>query len=384
MTILYEPVCHGAEHAPFNAALLATTLEAYPRRAVTFLAEPTHLGEVRALLDRAAANAILWQPLDIAPRDCRAFRARLPYEWRVVSTVLGIAAKIRGMRVIACAVTHAGLAALECQLLARAFATNVAIVHHSGLSATLGSRSTRALLRWTAGGRIRHVVLGRSILRAVTAAMPAARGLSSIRHPYLFPPVDLARSAWPAGEPPRFGFLGLASADKGFDRFCRVAASVSQQSPDEVARPRFELVGRLDAASRDALATLDPKRYVEIGSDCGPMPRTVYEARAGAITYAILPYAATHDLASSGAILDAFARATPCIALRTPLFADYFSLMGDIGYLCADEEELTAVVRGIVRCPPLERYAAQRRAILERRVLFTPRYVARELRQALS
>ncbi len=384
MTILYEPVCRGAEHAPFNAALLATTLEAYPRRAVMFLAEPEHLGEVRALLDRTTANAIVWQPLDIAPRDCRAFRARLPYEWRVVAEVLGVAARVRGMRVIACAVTHAGLAALEGQLLTRAWTTSVAVVHHSGLSATLGSRSTRALLRWTAGGRIRHVVLARSILRTATDAMPGARGIASIRHPYLFPPVDLARSAWPAGEPPRFGFLGLASEDKGFDRFCRVAAAASQALPENAVRPRFELVGRLDSASRDALATLDPGGHVEIGSRNGPMARSLYEARADALAYAILPYAPTHDLASSGAILDAFGRATPCIALRTPLFEEYFSLMGDIGYLCADERELTAVVRDIVRCRPLERYAAQRRAIVERRVLFTPRYVARELRQVLS
>jgi len=381
MTILYEPVCHGAEHAPFNAAMLATARAAFPYREVSFFSEPSHARAVHELLDRATARAVSWNPIDIAPRACRRASARFPYEWRIVSEVLARSRGSEISQIVACAVTHAGLAALQCQLLTRARYTTVAVVHHSGLASTLGSRSTLALLRWTAGGRLRHIVLGRSIHRAVANRLPAACDMRSMRHPYLFP--DVAASPWPAGGPMRFGFLGLASADKGFDRFCRLANRVSQHAGTAAGRPRFELIGRLDAASRSGLAALDPAGVVEIGSDHAPMPREDYEQRVRELTYAVLPYSQDHALASSGAILDAFAHAKPCIALRTPLFEEYFSAMGDIGYLCEDEEEMTGTVSRIAAGGPEAeaRYLAQRRNIIAAREIFNPRRVANELRR---
>ncbi len=382
MTILYEPVCHGAEHAPFNAAMLTTVLEAFPHQKVSFFSEPGHAAAVRELVDRATARNISWRSVAIAPRSCRDPRARLPFEWRVVSEVLRTLNGPEIPQVVACAVTHAGLAALQCQLLARARSATVAVVHHSGLASTLGSRSTQALLRWTAGGRLRHVVLGDSIHRAVADRLPASCDMRSMRHPYLFP--ETTASPWPAGEPLRFGFLGLASVDKGFDRFSRLANRVSRQGDHRAGRLRFELVGRLDAEIRASLTTLDPYGVVEIGSDSTPMPREEYEQSVGRLTYAVLPYRQDHALASSGAILDAFAQAKPCIALRTPLFEEYFSAMGDIGYLCQDEQEMTDVVSRLAADGPGARYASQRRNIINRREIFSPNLVAAELRRVLE
>ena len=379
MTIAYEPVCHGAEHAPFNAALLATALEAFPGQELAFLAEQSHAAYVRAMLDRATVSAVRWSPIVIAPRSCRRASERFRDEWRVVSEVLNQAAVTGSGRIVACAVTHVGLAALECQLVPRARRAKVAVMHHSGLASTLGSRSTQALLRWTAGGRLRHVVLGKCIRQAVLHHQRRADGVYSLRHPYLFPDVVLA--AWPADEPVRFGFLGLATVEKGFDRFCHLASLVSTRWSDPGVRPRFELIGRL--VSPAELQALDPEGLVEVGSANGPMPRERYEERVGAITYAVLPYGPHHALASSGAILDAFAHAKPCIALRTPLFEEYFSSMGDIGYLCDNEEELVDVVNRLASSRPGERYVAQRRNIMDRRGIFSPRNVASELRRVL-
>ena len=100
-------------------------------------------------------------------------------------------------------------------------------------------------------------------------------------------------------------------------------------------------------------------------------PGRRYEQRVAALTYAVLPYRPHHALASSGAILDAFAHAKPCIALRTPLFEEYFAAMGDIGYLCDDEEEMTDCINQIVVCGPDARYEAQRRNIVAGRDMFS-------------
>jgi glycosyltransferase involved in cell wall biosynthesis len=381
VTILYDPVCNGAEHAPFNAALLATTLAAFPRDEVTFFSEAGHAESVQALLDPVSLASIDWRTLDVAPRACRGARARFPYEWRAVSEVLAHAAHAKAERIVACAVTHVGLAVLEGHLLARARRATVAVVHHSDLSARLGSRSTQLLVRYRAGGRLRHIVLGRSIQQAVARRLPDASSVYSVRHPYLFQ--DVADVDGTRHDPVRFGFLGLGSADKGFDRFCQLARGVSARFHDHAGRPQFELVGRLDAAYRDRAAALAAEGLT-IGSSNGPMPRQLYEERVGALSYAVLPYRPEHMLASSGAVLDAFAYAKPCIAMRTPLFEEYFAAMGDIGYLCDDDDEMAAVVSAIADEQPRARYAAQRRNIIEGRRIFTPSRVAGELRQVLA
>jgi hypothetical protein len=379
MTVVYDPVCHGSEHAPFNAALLATVLAAFPGEPAAFFGEAEHSTAVRALLDPALAATIAWNPLTIAPRGARTVADRLPHEWRVVSRVLRAGGRASTPRLIACAVTHVGLVALMGQLTATRRPVAAAVVHHSGLASTLGSRSTAALLRWTARGRIRHVVLGISLGRMVADA-PRATSVRAIRHPYLFPAVDAA--PWRAGERTRFGFLGLGSMEKGFDGFCRIAAQATTAAGK--ARATFELVGRLDARCRADLMALDPSHAVTIASLGAPLPRDDYERRARGLTYAVLPYQSDHFLASSGAVLDAFAFARPCLALRTPLFEEYFRDMGDIGYLCDREEELAAVVERLAVEGPDGRYVDQQRNIIAGRRRFTPGEVAHDLRRVLQ
>jgi hypothetical protein len=388
MTILFDPVCHGQEHAPFTAALLATTRRAFPGEGPTFFGEASHIDAVRALLDPALASEVTWKPIAVVPRACADLRARLTHEWRAISTVLREASRRRCTRIVACATTESGLAALKARLALTFAPIHVAVVHHSGLASLLGSRTTRALLRWGNGSRLHHVVLGPSIRDTVVARQPSlAPSLDAVRHPYLLPEVE--PSVWPEGGPVRFGFLGVASRDKGFDAFCRLAARVAGQSTNGASRPRFELVGRLGAEHREGPSTgsgtagEDDRAAVDISEM--PMPRPVYEDRVARLTYAVLPYAPAHyAVVSSGAILDAFAYGKPCIALRNPLFEEYFSAMGDIGHLCDTEQQLFEVVSGIVQSKPRDQYAAQSRRILAARRIFSPEDVAGTLRRILE
>lgn len=379
MRILYEPVCHRLEHAPFNAALVAAMLEAFPGEELAFFAEPSHGAAVRAMLGGRAGTLVRWNDAPICPRTCRHPRQRLPYEWRIVSEVLRAADRSRARTLVACAITPTGLAALKCQLRLRSRRLQVAVMHHSGLASMMGSRTTQALLTWGNGTQVRHVVLGRSIRRSVIRELPGfAYSVASMRHPYLFP--EPGPSGWPDQGSVRFGFLGLASRSKGFDAFCRLANRVAERCGSSPASPRFELVGRV-GADCTALQMVPGWDRVEIDFRQQQMPRERYEQRVSELTYAVLPYAPEHyALVSSGAILDAFSYAKPCIALRNPLFEEYFSTMGDIGYLCDTEDEMFDVMSALVACGPQERYACQRRNILKGRAIFSPASVAEEFR----
>ena len=380
MTTLYEPVCHGPEHAPFNAALIATVIEAFPGQAVTFCGEASHVAAVRWILSDAGAG-VRWMPIVIAPRVCESTRVRFGYEWRTVARVLDEVHRAGSTLLIACACTTPGLAALKLQLAFSRRRERAVVIHHSAIASMIASRSTRALIAYGNGDRIRHVVLGETIRRAIAERCPELeRCVFSMRHPYLFPAATPSTRLLTDGV--RFGFLGLASQDKGFDAFCRLAARVTGERRNG-NDTHFELVGRLAAEYRDALP--EGGSEVDIVERGAPLPRETYEQRVDALTYAVLPYARAHyALTSSGAILDAFVHIKPCIVLRNPLFEEYFAAMGDIGYLCSNEEEMFDVVRAIGVHMPTERYADQCRNIFRGRRIFSPPRVAEELRSIVG
>jgi hypothetical protein len=374
LTVLYEPLCWGGEHAPFNAALLATVASAYPGQSVEFHGEASHLEAVRQLLPPREAGTIQWVPLAIAPRKLRG-RERFRFDHRVSTEVLRATRQNAVRRLVACSTTDTALLSLKLGLLLCP-QLRVAVVHHSGLVTLMASRSTRFLLRY--GNRhLRHVVLGSGIRAQIEAMDKAlAPDVVAMPHPYLFG--TETAGPWPDGEPVRFGFLGLASAVKGYDRFCELALYVGRGAH------RFELIGRL--GPEYAQQSPPGAEWVEHTTQGnGPLPRNCYEDRVRALTYTIFPYdAAEYSLVSSGAILDAFSFLKPCIALRVPVFEDYFRAMGDIGYLCEDPGEMQRVVRALACNSPGARYLRQRQNLERGRRMFHPEQVARQLQQALG
>ena len=48
--VFVEPQCTGYTHVPFNSALLATAIEAFPKDHLSFVAEKQHVGLVRQAL----------------------------------------------------------------------------------------------------------------------------------------------------------------------------------------------------------------------------------------------------------------------------------------------------------------------------------------------
>ena len=378
--VLYEPVCCGLEHAVVNAALATAVLAAYPGETVDFWGECEHLAGVREVLGVAGGAAVEWRSIAIPSRRLEQ-RERLAPEFRLVADVLRAARECRARMLIACGVSIAGLAALKTHLLLHAVRFPVVALHHSALQTIMQSRSTQALLAWGNSRSLTHVVFSENIRRSLLQKLPTlADSVVSAQLPYIFP--AMTPHAHGSEEAVRFGFLGVGSERKGFRKFCDLARRVKAGCDDHGRSVEFDLVGSLGAEFRNAADSqmlVDKKNglIVNVAATDGILPRELYLERLARIDYAVFLHEATeYTYVASGALLDAFARLIPCIAVRDPFFEGYFEAMGDIGYLCEDIDHMDALILDIATSRPVERYRMQQDSIRRGRRIFEPQAFA--------
>ena len=397
MIVAYEPTCWGLEHVNFNVSFLATVVAAYPDQEITFFAERDHLAAVREKLNEfRPAAPVHWREMEIGPRKRYTIRARFRSEWRVSNRVLGEAEKLAATYVIACSAMPACLLAIKALLILKFRSLRVLAVQHGSVLSWLHRPKGRRLpehrsaygfvLVWRPVSRLRYLVLDDPALSNVFRIEPSLRGqmFALGGHPYLFGETAIG----PLMEsPPRFGFIGAATNRKGFPDFCRVAREAAASFPED--RFVFELVGYVsdpnvrDAVESGALGD-NLRHFVEMPQTDTFLDGREYNRHLSRLTYSLLPHdKVTGALTSSASLLDAFAHALPCIAIRNSLFEECFQKMGDIGYLCDTYEEMRDTVFSLIRKLPVERYLEQRRNIIRGRKMLEPEGLAPHLREIL-
>jgi hypothetical protein len=374
--LVFNALAWGFEHVPFDAALIASITAAFPGEPIRFYGEADHLKQTQQQLRRKLPDAdVTWCDIALPPRVAPPAK-RIADDFRLTRALLGDARRLGASRVIACYMhSTTGLLALKAlSYLYRGYP--VAFIHHGSLLRLLSSRRYHPVLRF-GNGRVRQLVLGDSIRAEVLHRLPGMRdSMQSIRHPYFFD--DVAPSQLPQGGPIRFSFLGLVDDTKNFPAFVSIATAVAPSWPEKVA---FDLIG----GTREGPLPEPPGPWVKTYSDGGPMPRDRYDTLLGQTSYALFPYDQVfYKLIASGSVLDALAAGKPFIALRTAQFEEMFRLMGDIGYLCDDVAEMQAVVTGILRDPPHERYRQQSLNILTGRKAYSPAEVGAQLRATMG
>jgi glycosyltransferase involved in cell wall biosynthesis len=374
--VLFNAVSWGFEHVPFDAALVASLAQAFPGEPIHFFGEHDHLEQVKTHLEPHFSRATVeWRELAIPTRYARQ-RERWIDDLRVCRSVLAQAKAMGASQVIACYL-HAitGVAALKLAALGYRHCP-VAFIHHGTVTKALSSRRYHPLLQ-LGNGHVRQLVLGDSIRAELVSQVPQLRErVGSIRHPYFFD--DTPASALPASGPLTFSYLGLVDELKGFPTFVDLAGVIAPASSAAV----FDLIGG-KRGGEPGFAGPHVKVYAEVG----PIPRDVYERQLRELTYAVFPYDASYyKLIPSGSVMDALAAGKPFIALRNSQFEEMFQVMGDIGHLVDDADQMKQLILDIVNAPDRyrQRYAQQSRNILEKRDLYGPKAVGEQLRAALG
>lgn len=358
-----EPVSCAAEHAPFNASLLELLGYGLPGAALVFIGEHEHVREVKALVEPGNDQHIRYRARPIAPRK-GDMKQRIGKDYCLLRYALGGLGQEDLLLVSA--TTPSVLFALILACWRSRSKVRVQAVMHGNLVDIAGWRS-RGIRRFldlrsamSAGMRhgIQFIVLEEGIRQEATKVWPGlGEGLAMVEHPYPGHPTV----SMPASDSvPGIGFLGMAVAVKGFDRFVAIAAEVGERMPGAVA---FDAIGPLPFEKQ---ARLEAER----GNEGWPMLRRApahgwldrdeYGSALRALHYVCLPYEPTHyRFSASGVLLDAIRFNKPVIALRNATLSNLFERYGDIGFLCESPDEMKATVLAMAQGFDMERYRYQ-------------------------
>lgn len=393
--ILCEPQCFGFEHSSFNAALLYTTLLAYPDTRVTFMGEREHLVWVRQVLAREAQvdeRRVKWQEIVIPPRELSRrnllgseltwFRYVLGSELTWCRYVLRVASTHNLRFLMLCSISSIGLFFLKVLMLLKGTPVPTLVIHH-GILRSIADRQAILPWRWLFGlrqvlrlphpKRLRYVVLSEPAYRALLNVLPGvASNFRTLDIPCLWThntSLEIVHT-----QIVRFGYLGVSATGR-FDVFCRLAAEIQRETSPKPCE--FIMVGFVIQRGNYPISGQDAVK----GVSYTPLSVEEYAQRASSLTYAVVTGSPKeHSFGAISSLVDAFFYGKPVICLRNPYVEYCFSKMGDIGYLCNSYEEMHSVILSILKESPLVRYKQQCENILKGRKIFEPQVLAPKLR----
>lgn len=372
--IVCEPQCAAFVHVPFNSALLATVLAAYPESSVAFFGEQEHMARVGEHLKAhgvPARDRVSWEPIEVPVRGGNGFRI-LGREWKWCRRILREAQDSSVDAVVLCSVTNTGLLFLKPLMQIMHFGKPVLAVLHGILDSIDRPASwkpwywalhLKRIMLLPHPRSLCYIALGEPIIGHLRRAHPRfGKTFTTIDHPYLWPQALSNPNA--IMDIVRFGFLGTTASIKRFDWFCRLAFEVRQEAADTefvlagFATQGGESAGHCDAVQGVGTVPLDAREFAE---------------RASSLTYTVW----TGDpeyyrLVASASFLDSLYYGKPGIYLRNPYIEHYFERMGDIGYLADSYEEMRYLIMRLCREFPEERYRRQCANILREREALSP------------
>ena len=317
----------GAEHAPFNAAMLHVLRKVYPEQAIYFYAANSHWAEVQAI---STAQKIHF----------RAYKVTLQKsgkKWQWLKKFINEASHIirllrRAKKQHVALVCFSFLSPIGQYLLGMYlslfhYPIPIIIMLHGltilkpqqqrkSVDRLYATLLTKSFKRATYAKR--YVVLEQSahyyLLKHTSLT---ADKLFFVPHPYLFKSVVQHIQA--KQFPIQMGHLGVARLDKRSDLFFSLAAHFQQSVTD--GKIAFQVVGSILPEMRPFLSPW----VISYGHE-HMLHRGEYERMCQALDYAVFCYPAeAYELTSSGAVLDAIAFHKPIFALRTPQFEQLFS-----------------------------------------------------------
>ena len=146
------------------------------------------------------------------------------------------------------------------------------------------------------------------------------------------------------GIPIKFGFLGLATKQKGFFEFLDAARFIGSKHP---GKAQFHLIGRIHPDYRNK--ALPEIEFLETKVGDKPLERDEYIQRLKALHYVCLFYHGTYyDYSASGVLLDCVAWEKPVVATPTRTIKILGEKYGEIGYIC-NIENVVHVIEMIVQ-----------------------------------
>lgn len=360
MILIFEPQCIGFEHAEFNAAFIKV-IEKSSNDEILFIAEKNHIKNVKSLL--GSTEEIQFKEIEVPPKE-QSNMGRFRQEFALTKAVFYLANSLGCTQIIFSSIKSPSLIAAKYYL--RSFKDiNVLIIPHSVVDSINKVPFSRDIIFWFNfwfrffnTERIKYIFLGKPIHDELVKEIPRMeKYLEYIDHPWLFRNYETNEN--PLENKISFGFLGVGYRKKGINDFIKLAEN-TKDSNDKI-NIEFSIVGHLPQDEEVNSSSL-------INASKAPLSDEEYNKKLKDIDYALFFHKASdYRFTASGAFFDAISQLKPIMALKTPFIEYYFNLMGDIGYLCKNYDEMENVITDIIKNHPKERYKKQQLNMLQGR-----------------
>lgn len=381
MIIIAEPTCIGSEHAPFNAAVVEIARILNSESELVFYGEQSHIEAVKLVLGDRVPTNITWKTIYPPPRFLRKFFKRFVLESLIFRKIL-TSNKTCDLLIVTSAV-DSSLSALKTQCYMTRFKPRINVIFHAGLPQFLYSKKRQKLLSAATPENMTYIVLGEYIKNNVAKQIPEiSKKIFGIEHPYIFENKTHPKTL--PNNKPIFGFIGLASKAKGFDKYLTIIDQHSKNTDFEGPK-RFRLVGCVAddcAGVFENFTNSNSEKFLDYPKTRQILPLDVYRDQIRSVDYFIMPYdIKTYEFICSGAAMDAIYFGKPIIALKSPYFTYLFDLCGDIGYLCTDLNQITLTIGEINKGADINRYKIQQSNLVLAREKFSPKTISKQLEE---
>lgn len=350
MILIIEPMCKGMSHTPFNSALLAIVMKAFPEERIIFYSDGDHCNEIKNRLIDLSLNNISFYSVEYPPRKCGVLYD-LICEIIMYRKIFKSINTKECQHILVTSANAVNLIALKLVVLIMSIKVQIKVIMHSPLTELAFSRSFNPIKRYTdfrsailafkVIKNIEYIVLDEIVRINLQNKLP----MSSLKVKVLEHPIPLDRISEPLLRNDgvlRFAFVGAATKEKGFDAYLRFVDKL-QDKYSNISECFI-----LGSVSNDwARMMRDVKLANRVSSE--KIPRNELISLAEKVQYVCLFYNEEHyNLCASGALLDAIGWEKPIIANRIPLFTNIFNKYGEIGYLYEDENDIITIVEKIM------------------------------------
>jgi hypothetical protein len=342
---VFDFLSHEFMHHPFNEAYLRLLRAAFPGDRVIFHARPGHIERLALRFD--VADDIEFRPcppleipFGLSRHNPLAGRLGARRCWHSIVTGIGQ----ETLRMAAVLGVDANLYAMLRRAWPRFAPAPLHMILHNHLAAARQWRSRNpfyrafdfaAVMRRPLPPHVHLVALELGISDAIAEIAPAvAPALETLEHPVLVSEWNEAPAEGAIPPVLRIGFLGHASADKGFTLFAELARTCHGPTRE------FHAVG----LAAPEVRTLDLSGLSRKPSPAS-MPRDEYVAALAPLDLICLPLSRNYQYVASGSVIDAIAALKPLVCVRNRSLDAIVARYGAIGYMAESEDDLATFIR---------------------------------------
>jgi len=368
--IFCEFQCIGFEHTPVNHAMVISFALTYPNESFLVVGEIEHIKIIEENIIKQNIHNVNFSYIKLPKRESSVMQRLIP-DFMLIKHLLTVMTEYNTNKAIFLSINTSLL--LWLKVLIFSFSFNMMVIPHSILESLL-TRMSKKPWYWIVNfknvflyfnfSRVKYILLSPSIsneLEKINSKI--LKYCHVMHHPYIFNQKNICFTEL---QKIIFGYLGVGHKNKGFDTFVLLGNDIKLKKFTNTSK--FVCIGKVIDKTID-LSTSN----VEVLFD-DFISRDIFDRECKKITYAVFPYRQdAYRLYPSGAFFDALMHAKPILCIKNSFFEYYFTLLGDIGYLCDDYNEMKSVAESILVNFPQERYELQVENIKNSRHIFEPK-----------